>query len=336
MLSLSTRGVVRLSHQITRRELVRVGALGLGGLSLPALLRFDRLRAALPEGSRPRGKARSAIMLFLSGGPAHMDMWDLKPDAPEAIRGTFRPIETNVSGISVSEHMPRMARLADKYAIVRSVHHPQADHPAAAYWMMVGSPIQRPPREAGSMSRVDRPHPGSALAKVLGGGSGVPPFVMIPEAIQPNGPERSGQFAGFLGAGYDPYRINSDPNLDDYSPGVLRPDVAGPRILRRRELLDQVERQADLTDFDEYYARAFDLISTPEAQSAFDIGKESKVDRDRYGRHPPLLLNLGVRPNSPIMMTSVSSSKPRWSRSSTSEANAASVGGSSASFAHLR
>src|SRR6185437_1093120 len=167
-------------------------------------------------------RARSVILLFLSGGPAHQDMWDLKPDAPEEIRGTFRPIATNVAGIAISEHMPRMARLADKYAIVRSVHHQQSNHPAAAYWMMIGSPIQRPSTEAGAMSRLDRPHPGSALAKVLGPTANVPPFVMLPEAMQPNGPERAGQFAGFLGAAYDPYRINSDPNLPDFSPGVLQ------------------------------------------------------------------------------------------------------------------
>jgi hypothetical protein len=98
-------------------------------------------------------------------------MWDPKPEAPEEIRGTFAPIETSVPGVRLAEHLPRMARLADKYAILRSVRHTQADHPAAAYWMMVGSPIQRPARDASFMSRTDRPHPGSVVAKILG----VPP-----------------------------------------------------------------------------------------------------------------------------------------------------------------
>ena len=108
---------------------------------------------------------------------------------------------------------------------------------------MVGSPIGRPAHDAGMMSRADRPHPGSALAKVLGPTGGVPPFVMVPEAIQPNGPERSGQFAGFLGAAFDPYRINSDPNLPDYSPGVLRPPSGStrPGLGDRRALLDAVD-----------------------------------------------------------------------------------------------
>src|SRR5207253_3091346 len=112
-----------------RRSAIRLGAIGLGGLTLPELLRLQRLaRAGIRAGAAaPAGRARSVIVLFLSGGPAHQDMWDLKPDAPEEVRGTFRPIATNVAGIQVTEHMPRMARLADRYAIVRSVHHRQPD-----------------------------------------------------------------------------------------------------------------------------------------------------------------------------------------------------------------
>ena len=151
---------------MSRRGLIRVGSLGLAGLSLERLL---RLRAASASSAgMPRGRAKSAILLFLSGGPAHMDMWDMKPDVPVDVRGTFRPIDTNVAGIQICEHLPRMARVMDKCAIVRSVHHAQGDHPAAAYWMMVGSPIGRPARDAGMMSRADRPHPGSVVAKVLG------------------------------------------------------------------------------------------------------------------------------------------------------------------------
>jgi hypothetical protein len=281
MLSLSVSGRAWLTPGgLTRREAIRVGAVGLGGLTLPKLLRLQDALGASPEaGSRTRGRAKSAIVLFLSGGPAHQDMWDLKPDAPEAVRGTFRPVDTNVAGIQVSEHMPRMARLADKYAIVRSLHHPQADHPAAAYWFM---------------SRADRPHPGSALAKLLGANPAMPPFVMIPEAIQPNGPERAGQFAGFLGAEFDPYRSNSDPNLPDYSPGALRPDpeVGAGRLARRRDLLGAVDDPSarrdgpePAQDMDAYYAKAFGLIASPAAQKAFDIRAEPEADRDRYGRH---------------------------------------------------
>src|SRR5438132_7877575 len=114
MLSVGVSGRGRLvTGVLNRREMIRVGAIGLGGLTLPRLLRLQDARAASPaSGFHPKGRAKSAIILFLSGGPAHMDMWDMKPGAPEDVRGTFRPIETSVPGVLVSEHMPRMARLA--------------------------------------------------------------------------------------------------------------------------------------------------------------------------------------------------------------------------------
>src|SRR5262245_41111668 len=224
MLSLEVGRGVRHCDGLTRRELLRAGALGLGGLTLPALLRSQPTASASP--SRPAARARSVILLFLNGGPSHLDMWDLKPEAPEEIRGTFRPVATRVPGIHVSEHLPRMAALADRYAILRAVRHTNGNHPAAAYWMMVGSPMTRTAPQVVTMSREDRPHPGSALARRLPPRRGPPPFAMVPEPISPVGPERPGQHAGFLGAAYDPYRINSDPNSPHYSPGSLAPDRA--------------------------------------------------------------------------------------------------------------
>jgi hypothetical protein len=297
----STAGQSGQGHgRLTRRAAIQIGAIGLGGLSLPGLLGLERSAlAAAPAAGAAAGakRARSVIILFLSGGPAHQDMWDLKPEAPEEVRGTFRPIDTTVAGIQVGEHLPRMARLAEHYTIVRSVHHRQSNHPAAAYWMMVGSPIARPAGEASFMSRADRPHPGSALAKLRGAasrGAGVPPFVMIPEAMNPNGPERAGQHAGFLGSAFDPYRINSDPNLPDFSPGAVdRPvGLSLDRLADRRALLDAVGEHGRYLDQTEAvrgvgddYVRAFDLLSSPAAQRAFDIEAEPASTRDRYGRH---------------------------------------------------
>jgi len=278
---------------IERREILRAGAIGLGGLALPDLLRLPTARAET-EGARHEPRAKSVIMLFLSGGPSQLDMWDLKPDAPAEVRGTFQPIGTNVPGIEISEHLPRLATHADKFSILRAVNHSVPSHPAGAYWMMVGMPFARPRGDAGFMSRVDRPHPGSALHYQLGSSPNMPPFVMIPEAIQPNGPERAGQFAGFLGAAYDPYRLNSDPNLDDYSPGALEPlpGISGDRLLDRRDLLAVIDRQTShLTkssaaqDFDPYYVKAFDLVSSSSARRAFDVSAEPDSVRDRYGRH---------------------------------------------------
>ena len=268
---------------MTRRDCVRIG---LGGLTLPVLLRAT----ASAGSSTVAPKARSVIVLFLSGGPSQLDMWDMKPDAPEEIRGTFRPIASNVPGIQICEHLPRMARIADKYAIVRSVTHEQSAHPAAAYWMMSGSPIARPAPDASFLSRVDRPHLGSVLSKLVGAPvPSMPPFVMVPEAMAPNGPERAGQHAGFLGPSFDPYRINSDPNLDDYSPGVLAPPVelSASRLRGRRALLDRIEPDEPSDDhgMDEFQSKAFDLLCSDTARRAFDIGLETDSTRDRYGRH---------------------------------------------------
>lgn len=291
MLTLQARRGVQHCDGMTRRELLKVGAIGLGGLSLSGLLQLEHgLRAA----SASRRRARSVIMLFLSGGPSHLDMWDLKPEAPEEIRGTFQPIPTNIAGMQVSEHLPRMARLADKYAIIRSMRHATGSHPAATYWMMVGSPIARLAPQVATMSREDRPHVGSVLAKFLRTPGTIPPFVMVPEAISPVGPERPGQHAGFLGAAFDPYRVNSDPSRPGYSPGSLNParGVSVARLDSRRSLLQQVNRQAQHLErsaaaqvVDPYYTRAFDLISSTAAQRAFDIAAEPGRTRDRYGRH---------------------------------------------------
>ena len=290
MLSVRASRGSMLCDGISRRELLRAGAIGLGGIGLPGLLQLQHASATFSDSS----KARSVIMLFLSGGPSHLDMWDLKPDAPEEIRGTFRPIATNVPGVEISEHMPRMAKLADKYAIIRSMRHGNGNHPAAMYWMMTGSPMTRTAPQAVTLSREDRPHPGAALTKVLGPTRGTPPFVMVPEMISPVGPPRPGQHAGFLGAGFDPYLVNSDPNLPDFSAGAVAPDIeiTSERLSSRRALLNavdrtarQLEQNAEASSLDSYYEKAFDLVSSSAAQRAFDIRTESDATRDRYGRH---------------------------------------------------
>ncbi|HUE17406.1 MAG TPA: DUF1501 domain-containing protein [Planctomycetaceae bacterium] len=286
-------GSTQTCDGLTRREALHAGSLSLAGLTLPGLLRAEAQRAITPS-SAIAPRAKSVIVLFLSGGPSQLDMWDPKPDAPSEIRGTFEPIATNRPGIQITEYLPRLARNADKFCILRSVSHPDTNHPSAAYWMMVGTRFERPQPDARFMSRLDRPNPGSALHYLLGSQSGMPPFVLIPEAIAPNGPERAGQHAGFLGAAYDPYRINSDPNLRDYSPGPLRPPSGMPaaRLTARHQLLRSISRHARYLeasaasrDLDPYYAEAFDLVSSPAAQRAFDVSQEPAAVRERYGWH---------------------------------------------------
>src|SRR4051794_19161834 len=185
MLSLTVERGARHCDGMSRRDWLRVGGLGLGGLTLPSLLRWESAAGSEPR----RGSARSVIVLFLSGGPSHLDMWDLKPNAPQEIRGTFRPMATRVPGTQFCEHLPRQAAVADKLCVVRSMAHNNGNHPAATYWMMIGSPMTRPAPQIVTMSREDRPHPGSVVARLLPGQRGLPPFVMVPEAIGPVGPE---------------------------------------------------------------------------------------------------------------------------------------------------
>ena len=287
MLSITSRHAMRHCDGWSRREVLRAGALGLGGLGLPELLRLQHSNAAAPP------QIRSVVILYLSGGPSQLDMWDLKPEAPEEVRGTFKPIATNVPGIQISEHMPRMARLADKYTLVRSMSHNEGDHILGGYWVMTGGRLLRPVIQASGMKREDRPHIGSTLDFLLGSSNTLPSFVMIPEFTSPVGVPRPGQYAGFLGAAHDPYLIHSDPNLADYDPGPLRADTAtsSRRLSRRRSLLHAIEESSghlqspSVQTFDSYKQRAIDLISSPRARRAFDLTDESVATRDRYGRH---------------------------------------------------
>ena len=295
MMSLSAYHGDQYCDGITRRELFRVGGIGLGGITLSHLLSLQETAAGSVDSKRKRKvRAKSVVILYLSGGPSQLDMWDMKPEAPQEVRGTFRPIPTNVPGIHVSEHMPRMARLADKYTIVRSMSHNEADHIKGGFWVWTGGRLQRPVIQASGMKREDRPHVGSILHKLLGAPPTMPPFVMVPEYVSPVGEPRPGQYAGFLGATYDPYLIDSDPNLRDYTPGALKPhrDAPLPRLKNRRALLGNINRQAKhlertvaVQSLDQYYAKAFSLISSSAAQRAFDVTDEPAETRDRYGRH---------------------------------------------------
>ena len=295
MLRLETRGGVRLCDGVTRRELLRVGAVGLGGLSLPGLLRAGSTAAGAPKAGRGFGRAKSVIVFATNGGTGQMDSFDPKPDAPLEVRGPYKGAPTNVPGVRINEDLPRLAKLADKYALLRAVNHNVTIHPSAIYLTLCGDHLPRAVTpESATGSRDDRPHFGSVLTKVRPGKRDLPGFVLLPAAMGPNGPDWPGQFAGFLGAAHDPYRLNSDPNLKSYSPGALAadPELPAVRVGGRRELLGQLARQADYLEkqeavraLDPHYAKAFDLIASPAAQKAFDLSAESDATRDRYGRH---------------------------------------------------
>lgn len=274
-------------RRISRRSMLVQFGHAAFGLTLPVLLQGQAHAART-------GRAKSCILLFLSGGPSQYETFDPKPDAPSEYRGTFKPMRTNVSGIDVTEHLPLLAKEADKYALVRSVTHAEPNHPAGVYWMITGRQYPRDPGRSVAMSREDHPHFGSALARVAPPAApGIPAFVTLPEQMNPNGPIRAGQHAGFLGAEYDPFVINGDPNTPAFTPGELQlqQGLTGGRLLRRKALLEQanllagIEEEARAPVVPPHYSQAFDLITGDRAVRAFDLERETPATRDRYGRH---------------------------------------------------
>ena len=277
-----------MSRSWSRRELIRVGA-GAFGLGLPKFLRADT-KASLEGRSNP---AKSAIILYLNGGPSQLDMWDMKPQTSEEIRGTFRPISTNVPGIQICEHLPRMARFADRYTIVRSMTHTETDHLRAGYWVMTGGRLVRPVGAFSGMERADRPHLGGVVSK-LQPTLGMPPFVVLPEFVKPREVPRPGQHGGFLGSQFDPYAVESDPSTPSFNAGPMAhlASTSEGRLAARRALLNALDTAShaeqigdQARDLESVRASAFDLVSSARAQRAFDLSDESPRTRERYGHH---------------------------------------------------
>ncbi|HKA07543.1 MAG TPA: DUF1501 domain-containing protein [Gemmataceae bacterium] len=272
----------------TRREVIRAGALPLVGLGLPELL-----RAREATGEKSLGKAKSCIVLFMWGGPAHQDTWDLKPDAPAEYRGDFKSIPTTIPGYRICEHLPQLARRTDKLAILRSVTHTDVNHVTAPHWMLTGRPSPRP---EGAPRNEDWPNYGAILAKLGRGKGPLPPYVsMMP--VVPNGAPRfvestHGQDGGWMGPLYHPMRIDADASKPDYRVGEfeLRTEVPATRADERKALLAALDRQKAMMDAHldaqaagAHYQRAFDLLAKPDVTAAFDVTREPAVLRERYG-----------------------------------------------------
>jgi len=236
-----------------RREFLRVG----GGLAVTGFLGADRTRAAAepPRPGRKEAGARSCIFVYLLGGPPHLDMWDLKPQAPAEVRGPFRPIATTVPGLHVCEHLPRLARLAHRYALVRSVSHNNHNHTPMIYYTLTGRPVEQPlqDNDVRPPQRADFPHLGAVLARFKGSPRGLPGYVAIPELAvrsstrgefkRARTPLRGGG-AGFLGPLVDPLAVNGEPGTPDAVPSLSPPpDVSAGRLDRRAALLSVLEQR---------------------------------------------------------------------------------------------
>jgi uncharacterized protein (DUF1501 family) len=269
---------------VNRRDLLKAGALSLFGLGLPQVVASER------RGSTPPARAKSCIVLFMWGGPAQQDTWDLKPDAPEQYRGEFKPIATTVPGLHVCEHLPLLAKRTNRLALIRSMTHPDVNHTTATHHLLTGRPAP-----AGPLSD-DWPNYGAVLARLGRGKEPLPPYVsMMP--VVPNGAPRfveesHGQGAGLLGPVFDPMRIDADASLPDYRVGdlALNADLDAGRIDGRRGLLRSLDRQIqrmgarpEVQAVGSHYGRAFDLLASPAAKAAFDLTKEPLKVRERYG-----------------------------------------------------
>ena len=274
----SLRNAERLKN---RRTFLQVGTLGVAGLASLSLADLLRVQASAQDASRPQRK-KSVILVWLAGGPSHLDMYDLKPQAPSEIRGEFRPIPTNVSGIQISEHLPHQARIMDKLAIVRSAFHTNAGHGMGSQWMLTG---YQPTIEVN-----DNIYPscGSVVAKMKGPNEpGLPAYVNLPRLL-PLGK------AAYLGASYNPFSPDSDPNQDAFAVRNLKLPNQVPlaRLDRRRALLGQldqlrrdIDNKGDLVGLDKFYRDAMEMVTNDKAQIAFSIQKEPATLREAYGRN---------------------------------------------------
>jgi hypothetical protein len=255
---------------ITRRDALRVAGLAALGLSL----RTPVVPGAAAPAAKKAARARSCILLWLDGGPSHLETFDLKPHAPGEVRGPFKPIKTCVTGTQVCELLPNTARIADKLAIVRSVTSPLGEHAIANHYLLTGykpSPV------------LEYPSYGSVLAHVRAGKQTLPPYVAVPNFRRTAG-------AGFLGTAFQPFAVGGDPAKPNFRVRDLDfyPGVTGERMERRRSFvaqLDALQRQVEAGEaaLDPEFEQAYRLVTSPKAKKAFDLSEEKQATRSRYG-----------------------------------------------------
>lgn len=314
------RAGARVWHRdVSRRQLLRIGGLGSLGLTLPGLLRAEAEGRPARETSRTARALppiRSCILIFHYGGPSHIDMYDMKPNAPAEIRGQFNSIATSVPGLRVCEHLPQTAQVMDRLAIVRSMHHPMTNHNAAAFTALCGRDPLKGDLELLSNDRNDPPCYGAILSANMRERPGLPTFVALPHVMY-NIVQLPGQVAGFLGSAHGPFQVSADPSAADFHMDELElpGDLSLDRLDNRASLLGLIDgrrRRAlslaaaatraggrigtkpttsakagfapGLDPRDIYTEKAFRLLHSPAVRQAFDLSSEDPKLRDRYGR----------------------------------------------------
>jgi hypothetical protein len=281
---------------LNRRDaMVGLGHMTLGSLALPTLLRAEAAQASdrVPVGIPGAGKAKHGILIFLWGGPPQMDMFDPKPDAPDGIRTLFKPLNTNVSGIQLTEMMPLTAQQADKFSIIRSVTHGSDAHEVGCYYMMTGKWDTSMVVPRNNRRRTHAPGLGGVMS-CLSPSANVPSSFTLPRPVMHDGTRYAGTHAGWLGPQYDPVELPEVP-LVNGNPVLNFSQAAGvdvDRLVKRQGLLHAVEtmdrtlQNGPVTKgTDIYRERAFSLLSSGATKEAFDLSRESDKMRDRYGRN---------------------------------------------------
>ncbi|MEL6896416.1 MAG: DUF1501 domain-containing protein [Planctomycetota bacterium] len=292
----------------SRRTFLRVGAAGMFGLSLPNLLQMQSASAASESVSTNRpgwGRAKNIILVYLQGGPSHIDLWDPKTDVPDNVKSQFASISTKIPGIHFTENLPRLSQLNDRFTMIRSMSYtPNGlfNHTAAIYQMMTGYTTDKvsPSGQLEPPSPKDFPNFGSNLIKLRPVEEPMLPFVMLPRPLQESNVIGKGGTAGFLGKSFDPYTLyptGDDLDMDKMNrikieDLKLRPEVFSVRLQRRAKLrnllnaqMPEINRAVESFQLDQYYDRALSLIVSGRAREAFDLTAESDATRDSYGRN---------------------------------------------------
>jgi uncharacterized protein (DUF1501 family) len=278
----------RAAIPLSRRDLLRAGALGAAGLALPPLLPVPKAR-----GAEHRPDADACILLFLWGAPSQFETFDPKPDAPEGVRGEFGTVQTRLAGVRFGEHIPLLARRNHAFTLLRTCAQSSTHHQSAAYEALTGYP---PSRDAVALTATPADHPnlGSVVARFAPGRAALPRFVQLPQMASDVGNLTPGQLAGFLGRQYEPLAVLKDPSAADFNvPELSLPaDVTAARLDDREALLRLVDRQtrglaqaAEARGLGVYHERAVQLLTSPAVRQAFDLGREPEPLRRRYGKN---------------------------------------------------
>lgn len=278
-----------MSTTLTRRKLLHVGSSAVTGVNLASLLRADQhpLRMGVPQ-------ADNCIIIFLNGGPSHLDMWDMKPEGPEDSRGQFKPIQSSLPGVQVCELLPNLSQVIDRCTLVRSMNHSVNDsHAAAVYVAMTGHDRGE---QGGGFKPTDNPCPGAVATKFR---------PSLPDAIQhaclpyktkegASGPPQPGFWGGYLGQSFDPLWITQDPNADNFSipEFTLQESVNNSRIAQRSKLLQHFNKNLArrkenvlLDNMTIFQQHAYDILTSSKVKSAFRIQEEPEKLREAYGRN---------------------------------------------------